>query len=71
MIHLHFFCNTHALLIIVHFRKELLRAIDVRLTAVKQELTSACARASSAGFTLESISDLRLFADYFGAQRLK
>ncbi|XP_078444910.1 GPI-anchored adhesin-like protein isoform X2 [Wolffia australiana] len=51
-------------------KKELLRAIDVRLAAVKQELSAACARASAAGFTLESISDLRLFADYFGAQRL-
>ncbi|CAA7401210.1 unnamed protein product [Spirodela intermedia] len=51
-------------------KKELLRAIDLRLAAVKQDLTMACARASAAGFTLESISDLRLFADHFGAHRL-
>ncbi|GJW16795.1 hypothetical protein Tco_0024231 [Tanacetum coccineum] len=31
-------------------RKELLRAIDVRLTAVEQDLNTACARASAAGF---------------------
>lgn len=51
-------------------KKELLRAIDVRLVAVKQDLTAACARASAAGFTLDSVSELRLFADRFGAHRL-
>ncbi|KAJ0987479.1 hypothetical protein J5N97_005835 [Dioscorea zingiberensis] len=51
-------------------KKELLRAIDVRLVAVKQDLTVACARASAAGFTLDSISKLYHFADHFGAHRL-
>ncbi|KAG9443699.1 hypothetical protein H6P81_015039 [Aristolochia fimbriata] len=51
-------------------KKELLRAIDVRLMAVKQDLTTACARASSAGFTLDNVSELLLFADCFGAHRL-
>ncbi|XP_010939875.1 uncharacterized protein [Elaeis guineensis] len=51
-------------------KKELLRAIDMRLVAVKQDLTTAFARASSAGFTLDNISELLLFADHFGAHRL-
>jgi hypothetical protein len=52
-------------------RKELLKAIDVRLMAVKQDLTTACTRASSAGFTFDTVSDLLLFSDHFGAHRLK
>ncbi|OWM68421.1 hypothetical protein CDL15_Pgr004903 [Punica granatum] len=51
-------------------KKELLRAIDVRLTAVRQDLITACARASAAGFNPDSVSELRLFADCFGAYRL-
>uniref|UniRef100_A0A0E0LNB5 Uncharacterized protein n=1 Tax=Oryza punctata TaxID=4537 RepID=A0A0E0LNB5_ORYPU len=50
--------------------KELLRAIDVRLSALKQDLVTACARASSAGFNPDSVSELVLFADHFGASRL-
>lgn len=51
-------------------KKELLRAIDVRLAAVRQDLTTACTQASAAGFNPDSVSDLRLFADCFGANRL-
>ncbi|WCJ39356.1 hypothetical protein M5689_020348 [Euphorbia peplus] len=51
-------------------QKELLRAIDVRLTAVRQDLTGAYARAAAAGFNPESVSDLQLFSDCFGAHRL-
>ncbi|KAK1288213.1 hypothetical protein QJS10_CPB19g01947 [Acorus calamus] len=51
-------------------KKELLRAIDVRLIAVKQDLTMACARASAAGFTSDNVSELLHFADRFGAHRL-
>lgn len=51
-------------------KKELLRAIDVRLAAVKQDLTTACAHASAAGYNPETISELQLFADCFGAHRL-
>lgn len=51
-------------------KKELLRAIDVRLAAVKEDLTTACTRASAAGFNPETISELQLFADRFGAHRL-
>nr|XP_043623743.1 uncharacterized protein LOC122595448 [Erigeron canadensis]XP_043623744.1 uncharacterized protein LOC122595448 [Erigeron canadensis] len=51
-------------------KKELLRAIDVRLTAVKQDLNTACARAASAGFNQDTVSDLQLFAERFGATRL-
>ncbi|XP_062087883.1 uncharacterized protein LOC133794585 isoform X2 [Humulus lupulus] len=51
-------------------KRELLRAIDVRLTAVRQDLTTAYARASAAGFNPDAISDLQVFADRFGAHRL-
>ncbi|XP_052627727.1 uncharacterized protein LOC111910361 isoform X2 [Lactuca sativa] len=51
-------------------KKELLRAIDVRLTAVKQDLNTACARATAAGFNHDSVADLQLFAERFGATRL-
>ncbi|KAD6794836.1 hypothetical protein E3N88_05732 [Mikania micrantha] len=55
---------------LVNFRKELLRAIDVRLTAVKQDLDTACARAAAAGFNHDTVADLQLFAERFGAARL-
>ncbi|PKA64010.1 hypothetical protein AXF42_Ash005022 [Apostasia shenzhenica] len=48
-------------------KKELLRAIDVRLVAVKQDLATACVRASAAGFRLETVSQLLRFAEQFGA----
>ncbi|XP_074288321.1 uncharacterized protein LOC141613458 isoform X2 [Silene latifolia] len=51
-------------------KKELLRAIDVRLSAVKQDLVRACSRASAAGFNPETVSGLQSFADHFGAHRL-
>ncbi|KAG7997340.1 hypothetical protein I3843_01G206800 [Carya illinoinensis] len=51
-------------------KKELLRAIDVRLVAVQQDLATASARASAAGFNPISVSELQLFADQFGAHRL-
>ncbi|KAI3904831.1 hypothetical protein MKW92_041058 [Papaver armeniacum] len=51
-------------------KKELLRAIDVRLGAVKQDLTTACARASAAGFTPDTVSELQFFSERFGAHRL-
>lgn len=46
-------------------------AIDLRLTAVEQDLNTACARASAAGFNHDTVSDLQLFAERFGATRLK
>ncbi|KAL8137056.1 hypothetical protein V2J09_003057 [Rumex salicifolius] len=51
-------------------KKELLRAIDIRLTAVRQDLCTACARASAAGFNPINISELQHFANEFGAHRL-
>ncbi|XP_071741975.1 uncharacterized protein [Rutidosis leptorrhynchoides] len=51
-------------------KKELMRAIDTRLTAVKQDLSTACARATSAGFNHVTVANLRLFAETFGAARL-
>ncbi|ONM25330.1 hypothetical protein ZEAMMB73_Zm00001d006864 [Zea mays] len=47
-----------------------LRAIDVRLSTLKQDLAAACSRASSAGFNPNSVSELLLFANHFGASRL-
>lgn len=51
-------------------KKELLRAIDVRLVAVQEDLSTACARAAAAGFNTDTVSELQMFADKFGADRL-
>lgn len=51
-------------------KKKLLRAIDVRLAAVKQDIATTCARAAAAGFNHDSVSELRIFSDHFGAYRL-
>uniref|UniRef100_A0A1J3JE87 COP1-interacting protein 7 n=1 Tax=Noccaea caerulescens TaxID=107243 RepID=A0A1J3JE87_NOCCA len=51
-------------------KKELLRAIDLRLAAVKQDLATACNRALAAGFNPITVSELSQFADQFGANRL-
>ncbi|KAM3200069.1 hypothetical protein P3L10_032430 [Capsicum annuum] len=51
-------------------KKELLRAIDVRLIAVQQDLIAASSRAAAAGFNLDTVSELQMFADQFGAHRL-
>ncbi|CAH8293172.1 unnamed protein product [Eruca vesicaria subsp. sativa] len=50
--------------------KELLRAIDLRLAAVRQDLETACNRASAAGFNPVTVPELSQFADRFGANRL-
>ncbi|KAL8537842.1 hypothetical protein ACS0TY_012830 [Phlomoides rotata] len=51
-------------------KKELARAIDVRLVAVREDLSTACARAAAAGFNIDSVSQLEMFAQKFGAHRL-
>ncbi|XP_022721636.1 uncharacterized protein LOC111279029 isoform X2 [Durio zibethinus] len=51
-------------------KKELLRAIDVRLVAVQQDLATTFARASAAGFNSDTVSELQHFADRFRAHRL-
>lgn len=50
--------------------KELLRAIDVRLSAVRNDLTTAYARASASGFNPHTVSQLIHFAHQFGSHRL-
>ncbi|KAI3786223.1 hypothetical protein L1987_45358 [Smallanthus sonchifolius] len=52
-------------------KKEPLRAIDVRLETLKQDLATACGRATAAGFNHDTVSDLQLFAVRFGATHLK
>ncbi|KAF8090355.1 hypothetical protein N665_0478s0015 [Sinapis alba] len=51
-------------------KKELLRAIDLRLAAVRQDLATACNRASAAGFNPVTVPELSQFSDRFGAHRL-
>ncbi|KAJ4893585.1 hypothetical protein Rs2_20379 [Raphanus sativus] len=51
-------------------KKELLRAIDLRLAAVTQDLATACNRATAAGFNPVTVPELSQFADRFGANRL-
>ncbi|CAA0214365.1 unnamed protein product [Arabidopsis thaliana] len=51
-------------------QKELVRAIDLRLEAIKKDLTTAIAHASANGFDPQTVSDLQRFADRFGAHHL-
>ncbi|XP_010476885.1 PREDICTED: uncharacterized protein LOC104756067 [Camelina sativa] len=51
-------------------KKELSRAIDLRLEAIKKDLTTAITHASANGFDPQTVSDLQHFADRFGAHRL-
>nr|GEU85354.1 hypothetical protein [Tanacetum cinerariifolium] len=46
-------------------RKELHRAIDVKLATVKQDLAMACSRAEAAGFNHEIVAELQSFAERF------
>lgn len=43
----------------------------MRLAAVKQDIATTCARAAAAGFNHDSVSELQIFSDQFGAYRLK
>lgn len=52
-------------------QRELLRAIDVRLMALQQELSMSFARSAAAGFAIENMADLMIFAEQFGATRLR
>ncbi|XP_020695058.1 uncharacterized protein LOC110108662 [Dendrobium catenatum] len=52
-------------------KNELLRALDLRLAALKEELTSAFNRASGATCFSNQISDLASFAQHFGATELR
>ncbi|KAH0921731.1 hypothetical protein HID58_021749, partial [Brassica napus] len=51
-------------------KKELSRAIDLRLEAIKKDLTTAIVQASANGFDPQTVSDLQRFADTFGAHPL-
>ncbi|KAI5070593.1 hypothetical protein GOP47_0014936 [Adiantum capillus-veneris] len=50
---------------------ELLRAMDVRLLALRQEQSMAFSRAAAAGFSRDNMMDLVAFSEYFGADRLR
>lgn len=52
-------------------KKDLLRASDVRLSALKQDLVTSCARPSSTGYTHDRVSEHLHFVDHFGANRLR
>ncbi|CAN4115602.1 unnamed protein product [Withania somnifera] len=52
-------------------KKELLRAVDARLNAVWQDLSTASSRAAAAGFNLDTVAELQMFADQFGAHCLR
>ncbi|MCO5558259.1 hypothetical protein L7F22_011838 [Adiantum nelumboides] len=52
-------------------RVELLRAMDVRLLALRQEQSLAFSRAAAAGFSSDNMTDLIAFSEYFGADRLR
>lgn len=53
------------------FRKELLRAIDLRLEAIIKDLTTSISHASASGFDPHTVSELQQFAERFGAHHLE
>lgn len=52
-------------------KRELLKAMDVRLSALQQEQNMAFSRAAAAGFDVDRIEDLLAFSEFFGADRLR
>lgn len=52
-------------------RNELLRALELRLTALREELSTAFSRAAGATCSTEKIADLTAFAEHFGAIDLR
>lgn len=54
-----------------NFRRRLLRAIDARRLMLQKEQGMAFARAAAAGFDMPHMSHLLVFADCFGATRLR
>lgn len=52
-------------------RNELLRALDVRIMTLRQELDKAFSRATAAEFLVENVVDLLAFSERFDASRLK
>ncbi|CAK9232504.1 unnamed protein product [Sphagnum troendelagicum] len=54
----------------VCYRRRLLRAMDARRLALQKEQGMAFARAGAAGFDMQYLAHLSVFADCFGATRL-
>lgn len=52
-------------------QREAACTIDIKLAALKYDLSKACALAVTAGFNHHTVADLQLFAESFGATRLK
>lgn len=52
-------------------RRELLKAMDTRLSALQQEQKLAFSWAAAAGFDVDRIDDLLAFSEFFGADRLR
>lgn len=55
----------------IFFRQQLLRYLDARRIMLQKEQGMAFARAIAAGFNIEQIGNLMLFAENFGAMRLR
>ncbi|CAH1430740.1 unnamed protein product [Lactuca virosa] len=55
----------------INSKNELLRAVDLRLTALKDELALAFDRATGARCSTKDISDLENFAHHFGAKDIR
>lgn len=53
------------------FRNELLRAINLRLTVLKEELAVSFNRAAGTTLSTKQISDIEAFAHHFGAVDLR
>lgn len=52
-------------------RNELLRAMDLRLTALREELLASFNQAIGATCSVKQVADLDIFAQHFGAVNLR
>uniref|UniRef100_A0A1D1XKM6 Uncharacterized protein n=1 Tax=Anthurium amnicola TaxID=1678845 RepID=A0A1D1XKM6_9ARAE len=52
-------------------KNELLRAMDVRLMALREELSATFSQALGAAYSIEKISNLIAFCQYFGAAEMR
>lgn len=63
--------HSSVLKLLAAYRNELLRAIDLRLNALREELNTAFDQAAGSRYSVEELTDLEKFANHFGSRDLR